>query len=1042
MKHSQTGIARKFLFLMVGLLFAFGANAQTITVRGVVTDPSGEPLIGASILAEGTSAGAATNIDGEYTINVAANGTLVFSYVGYDTQKVAVDGRSSINVTMQENSVMLNEVVAIGYGTVKKSDATGSVAVIKPDEIEAGLATSVQDMLVGQTPGVVVTSGGGPEGSAQIRIRGEASLSANNDPLIVVDGVPLDNNSVQGMSNPLSMINPENIETMTVLKDASATAIYGSRASNGVIIITTKKGKSGKPQISFSANMYVNTPRKTYKTMSTADFRAAVIARSAEGSANLGLLGNADTNWQDEVLRTTVSSDYNLSVGGTTGNLPYRVSLSYTNSNGIIKTSKMDRVVAGFNLNPKFFNDHLQVNANVKGYYLRNQFGNEGAVYNAISYNPTQPVYTNYALAGGDSGMQYLYNGYYQHTQAKSKQGQDGLGFMSNADINPVSNLMERNNYANVYRSNGNLQLDYSFHFLPELHANLNLGYDVSKTNEANIVAPNSGISWKDGYEQYGGGYRKDTYQFKSNTLLDFYLNYKKDFDAIHSGLDVTAGYSWQRFYEENHNAGDVPTTGQFYYPTNAAGNYGVSSLASNVYYLNYVPGSEANVGVPFIPSPLSEDGVYYYKEHLQLLSFFGRLNYTFMGRYLLTATVRGDATSRFSKNNRWGVFPSVALGWKINDEAWMQGAAGWLSDLKLRLGWGQTGQQAVGSTNNYTTTYQQSQGTVLYPNGLYGWYNPYFPNGVNPNLKWETTTTWNGAFDFGFFNNRITGSVEGYYRKTTDLLSYINVPAGSSTVNMLNSNIGDLENYGVEFSIQAKPIVTNDFTWTVNYNVGWNHNEITKLNDNDAVYTTGDGVGNAGTVMVNAVGYPASSFYLYQQVYDENGAPIEGVYVDQDGNGTIDQNAKVINHSKNPKVTMTFGTSLRYKSWDFGFNLRASLGNYVYNNIEASEANYARMFQYGLHNLVQADYYFESEQKMSDYYLRNASYLRCDNITLGYTWENLLNDNLRLRLFAGVQNPFVITKYNGTDPEFSSGIESSPYPKATTYSLGLVATF
>lgn len=1036
MKHSQTGIATKLLFLMAGLLFAFTLKAQTISVSGVVSDPSGEPLIGASILAEGTSQGTATNIDGEYTLNVAPNATLVFSYVGYDVQKVPVDGRTTINVTMTENSVMLNEVVAIGYGTVKKSDATGSVAVIKPDEIEAGLATSVQDMLVGQTPGVVVTTSGGPEGNAQIRIRGEASLSASNDPLIVLDGVPLSSNGVQGMGNSLSMINPENIESMTVLKDASATAIYGSRASNGVIIITTKKGKAGKPQVSFAANMYVNTARKTYNTISVDDFRKAVLDRTKEGDSARDLLGNYNTDWQDQVLRTTVSSDYNLSVGGTAGILPYHASISYTNSNGIIKTSKMDRVVAGFNLSPKFFQDHLSVNANVKGYYIRNQFGNEGAVYDAISYNPTQPVYTHIPLRG-NTGYSELFNGFYQHTQLNNKQGQDGTSFMNNAPINPLSNLLEYNNYANVYRSNGNLQLDYSFHFLPELHANLNLGYDVSKTNEMREVAPNSGKSWKDGPNQFGGGLINDEgmYEFQSNTTLDFYLNYKKDFEAIKSGLDVTAGYSWQRFYKETQNAGTVYTTAMPYFPVdNGDGSY----------TMNWVPGTENLIGTQYSPSPLSEDGLYYYKEHLQLLSFFGRLNYTFMDRYLLTFTVRGDATSRFKKENRWGVFPAVALGWKINNEAWMQGTAGWLSDLKLRLGWGQTGQQAVGEMNNYTLTYQQSQGTVLYPNGSWGTtYNPYFPNGINTDLKWETTTTWNAALDYGFFNNRITGTIEAYYRKTTDLLSWNMVPAGSLTTDYANQNIGDLENLGVEFNIQARPVVTNDFTWVLTYNIGWNKNKITKLINPEARYETGPEVGKDGKVMVNAEGHPASSFYLYQQVYDENGAPIEGAYVDQDGNGIIDANDKVfIGRSKDPKVTMTFGSQFRYKSWDLGFSLRANLGNYVYNNIEASESNYDRMFQYGLHNLVEADYYFETEQKMSDYYVRNASFLRCDNITLGYTWNNLLNDNLKLRLFAGVQNPFVITKYNGTDPEIASGVEASPYPKATTYSLGLVATF
>lgn len=1033
MKHSKTGIAGKLFFLLVGLLCAIGASAQSITVSGTVTDPTGEPLIGASILAEGTSVGTATDIDGHYTINVAPQGTLVFSYVGYDVQKVAVNGRHEINVTMRESSVMLNEVVAIGYGTVKKSDATGSVAVIKPDEVEAGMATSVQDMLVGQTPGVVVTPSGGPEGGASIRIRGGSSLNASNDPLIVIDGVPLSNDGVQGMGNAMGMISPENIESMSVLKDASATAIYGSRASNGVIIITTKKGKSGKPQVNFSANLYVNTPRKTYETMSTDQFRQAVMARSAEGSANRALLGNADTNWQDEVLRTTVSSDYNLSVGGSLGVVPYHVNVSYTNSNGIIKTSKMDRVTAGLSLTPKFFNDHLKVNANVKGYYIRNNFGNEGAVYNAISYNPTQPV-RSWLAATGNAGQQYLWNGYYQHTQSNEKHDQKGISFMNNADINPVSNLMERDNYANVYRSNGNLQLDYALHFLPELHLNLNLGYDVTKTNETNNVEANSGIAWKDGHKQFGGGYGTDTYQFTSNTLLEFYLNYNKEFEAIKSNLDVVAGYSWQRFYRESHNNGSVPFTPEYYYPY---------LNADNQYVIDVVPGTEDNIGSPFVPSELSADGLYYSKSHLQLLSFYGRINYGFMNRYLLTFTLRGDATSRFSKDNRWGIFPAVALAWKINEESFLQGASGWLSDLKLRLGWGKTGQQAVGSTNNYTTTYQMSQGTSLYPNGLNGWYNPIFANGVSPDLKWETTTTYNAGIDFGFLNNRITGSLEYYFRKTTDLLSFVNVPAGSSSVNMLNKNIGDLENYGVEFNIMARPIVTDNFNWTLTYNVGWNHNEVTRLNSPDAGYTTGPSIGSQGlTAMVNAVGQPASSFYLYQQVYDEAGNPVEGVYVDQNGDGTIDQADRVFRHSKDPKVTMTFGSQFRYKSWDLGFNLRASLGNYVYNNVESSNSSYARMFTYGLHNLVKADNYFENDQSLSDYYLRNASFLRCDNITLGYTWDNLIQDKLRLRLFAAVQNPFVITKYNGIDPELSSGVESSPYPKATTYSLGLVATF
>lgn len=1033
MKHLQTGIARKFFFLMVGLLFSVGLNAQTITVSGVVSDPSGEPLIGASILAQGTTVGTSTNIDGEYTINVAPEATLVVSYVGYDTQNVPVDGRTSINVTMQENSVMLNEVVAIGYGTVKKSDATGSVAVIKPDEIEAGLATSVQDMLVGQTPGVVVTQAGGPEGGGTIRIRGGSSLNASNDPLIVVDGVPLSNAGMGGLGNSLGMISPENIESMTILKDASATAIYGSRASNGVIIITTKKGKSGKPTVNFAANLYVNTARKTWKVLDANQFRSLLESRGMD--AALAATGDANTDWQDEVLRTTVSSDYSLSVGGTAGWLPYHAEISYTNNNGIIKTSKMDRVTMGFNLSPKFFDNHLSVNANVKGYYIRNNFADTGALSSAISFDPTHPVRSNEPIVSGNSGFQYLYNGYYEvHNNGTLND---------NATLNPMGLLEQRDNHANVYRSNGNLQLDYSLHFLPDLHLNLNLGYDVMKSNLVDNWAANSATAYKN-HEHYGGAYNFDQYQFRSNTLLNFYLNYKKEVESIYSNFDVTAGYDWQRFYNDGHYTGANGNSGYRVSPgLNTPTYLGKNEAGQQTYGVTVNESTIPLLGQNFQNDGVSADGDYHWADRYQLLSFFGRLNYTFKDRYLLTVTVRGDATSRFAKDKRWGVFPAVALGWKINQEAWMQGAAGWLSDLKLRLGWGKTGQQEIGETINYMALYAIASPSVSYPNGTNGWHLPVYARGYNPDLTWETTTSYNAGLDFGFFNNRITGSIEYYKRKTTDLLAYVAVPAGSSTTNMLNRNIGSLKNYGVEFNIAAKPIVTNDFTWTLSYNVGWNHNEITELTTGASQLKTG-GIsgGNGNTVQIHAEGHPANSFYLFQQVYDESGAPLEGVYVDQNGDAQIDDSDKIINKSPDPKVTMTFGSQFRYKKWDLGFNIRASIGNYVYNNVLSTKAVYNDLFTYGLNNVVENDYYFEQPRYMSDYYLRNASFVRCDNITLGYTWDNLLNDKLRLRLFGAVQNPFVITKYKGVDPEVFGGIDNSVYPRATTYSLGLVATF
>ncbi len=733
------------------------------------------------------------------------------------------------------------------------------------------------------------------------------------------------------------------------------------------------------------------------------------------------------------MLRTTVSSDYSLSIGGTAGVLPYHANISYTNSNGIIKTSKMDRLTLGFNLSPKFFQDHLSVNANVKGFYVRNQFGDAGALSSAISYDPTHPVRSDLPIVGGTSGQKYMFNGFYEVANVNSE---GVVQLNDNASLNPVGMLENKDNYANVYRSNGNLQLDYSMHFLPELHANLNLGYDVSKTNETNATAANSAEAWKN-HEHYGGGYKTDTYQFKSNTMLEFYLNYKKEFDAASQMVDVVGGYTWQRTYNEGHYSGangnaGVRTSPGLNYPT----------LVDGKYYMDQNDATVDLVGKPFQADGISSDGNYHWKDHLQLLSFYGRVNYGLLDRYLLTFTVRGDATSRFSKNNRWGVFPAAALAWKLNNEAFLESASGWLSDLKLRLSWGQTGQQEVGNSINYMPMYAIASPSVSYPNGLGGWYLPVYARGYNPDLTWETTTSYNAALDFGFLNNRITGNIEYYHRKTTDLLAFVAVPAGSSTTNMLNRNIGSLENYGVEFNIQARPIVTKDFTWTLNYNVGWNHNEITELTGNSVFKVGGISGGNGNTVQIHAVGHPANSFYLFQQVYDENGAPLEGVYVDQNGDGQIDEADKIINKSPDPKVTMTFGSQFRWKSWDLGFNIRASIGNYVYNNVLSTKAVYNDLFAYGLNNLVKNDHYFEQPRYMSDYYLRNASFVRCDNITLGYTWDNLINDHLRLRLFGAVQNPFVITKYKGVDPEVFGGIDNSVYPRATVYSLGLVATF
>ena len=1049
---------RTLMTFLIALLAAIPAFAQTVTVQGTVTDEQGEPIIGANVLAKGTAVGQATDFDGKFSINVPKDAVLQVSYIGYLTQEVAVNGQTEIKVVLKENSVVLDEVVALGYGAVKKEDATGSVSVVKPDEIEAGLATSAQDLLVGKSPGVVVTSAGGdPQANATIRIRGGSSLNATNDPLIVIDGVPIDNTSVQGMSNPLAMVSPDNVESMTVLKDASATAIYGSRASNGVIIITTKKGKSGKPQVNFSANMYVNKARKTVDVLTAPEFREVITnywGAGHDATLAFGPVGDPAANrdphnnayldrkwrdnhdWQDDVLRTSVSHDYNLSVGGAAGILPYRVSVNYTQNNGIVHGSSMDRLTAGINLTPKFFDGHLSVQLNAKGYYFHNNFVDGGGIVGAaIAFDPTQETYYDYPMSAKSCACRSLDNGYFVW--------RNGATYNINATENPVALMNERDNYADVLRSNGNLQLDYAFHFLPDLHANLNLGYDWSRTKEYNTIAENSPLAWKN-FDRDGASVQTYTWQMKQNTLLEFYLNYKKQIDAIDSNIDFIAGYSWQHF--KNRGFGDAGTimSPGYLTPTydNATGEY---TLLTNTE-------SYSKIGTIFHDTPTIP-----WVNELQLLSFYGRLNYMFKDTYLLTVTLRDDASSRFSEDTRWGLFPAVALGWKISNMSFMKDAQDVVNELKLRLGWGVTGQQDIpGNYFPYLATYQQASQGSFYPfvnpaTGEITYQQTLYPGGYVKDLKWEETTTYNAGIDVSFLNNRINASLDWYLRDTKDLLCNVTVPIGSATTNEMTINVGTMRNIGLEFAINAKPIVTKDFTWTIDYNVGWNKNEITKLNNTDDpnafVAVTGISGGTNNLVQAHKVGYPAFTYYLFEQVYDEAGNPIEGEFVDQDGNGAIDDNDRVFRYQKDPKVTMSMSNTFNYKNWDFGLTLRANFGAKVYNNV-LSQRNVLNRTWVNTHltNLVDTDVYFTGETGqnlyLSDYYLRNGDFLRVDNITLGYTWKDLCKERLRLRLYGAVQNPFVITKYNGLDPETFSGIDNNVYPRPTTYTLGLVATF
>lgn len=1034
MKDICFQMSRKvWLAALLTLCFSFPALAQKITVSGTVLDPEGEPLIGASVLVQGETMGTATDIDGNYTIQAPSNGTLVFSYVGYDTQNIPVAGKTTINVNMTENTLVLGEVVAIGYGTVKKSDATGAVATVKPSEIEAGLATSAQDLLVGASPGVVVTTDGSPQGGASIQIRGGASISATNDPLIVIDGVPMSTKGVYGASNPLSLVSPENVESMTILKDASATAIYGSRASNGVIIITTKKGSSGRPQVTFTANAYINTPRKYLDVMDADQFRSFILSRYGEDSAQAAQLGTASTDWQKEATRTTISSDYSLSVGGTAGQLPYRVSVSYTNNNGIIKRSSMDRVTGSVSVTPKFFNNTLSVNANVKGSYVVNMYS-DNTLGTCVTMNPTilprdfengSPVFdywTSYNAAGEVTGP--------------GAKGQD-LN-TSTAPVNPIAQLMGKYSKGKSYQSIGNLQLNYKLPFLKELSADLNLAYDYQHGTWGGGNYANTPMAWAGGWQypvykadgtiekaetvKNGGTSFEDQFQTRLNLLLDFVLNYNKYFDAIKTSVDVTGGYSWQKFKNKGRSYSYV-------------NNYG------------YLPGTfehdpayEQYLGVQANPTN-------YFRSPHQLVSFFGRANFVFLDKYLLTATVRRDGTSRFSKDHRWGTFPAFAIGWKILEEDFMEGARGWMNELKIRGGYGVTGQQDIGDDYfPYLPVYSVWTGLgSIYPALLPGGNAvfPVSPEGYNADIKWEETHTWNGGIDFGFLNNRIMGSFEIYRRKTKDLLFNTSYPAGSNITNKGNMNIGDLVNKGIEFNITARPVVTPELTWTTSYNIGYNKNEITKLSD--GADTSFGGVGTDLLAQKHAMGHPASSFYVYEQVYDQDGNPLEGVFVDRNGDGRINEADKYFYHCPTPKVTMTWNNTINWRSWDFGIVFRANIGNWLYNSNMAGTTDMASNNALPLSNMMNDTFLFENQSsltKLSDYFVQNASFVRCDNITLGYTWSNLFQDNLRLRLYGAVQNPFVITKYKGMDPESAGGIDSGVYPRPITFSVGVVAQF
>ncbi|HVU56793.1 MAG TPA: TonB-dependent receptor [Puia sp.] len=992
--------------LLFIVLMGWPALAQKRTISGTVTDVrDGSPLAGVSVLPKGGNTGVATGADGSFHIAVDPGiKTLIFSFVGYSTREIPItDG--PLRIALTSSNAALNEIVVIGYGTARKKDLTGAVAIVGEKDFQKGAFTTPEQMIAGKVAGVsIISNSGQPGAGSTIRIRGGSSLNASNDPLIVIDGVPMDNDIavgqksvIAGAGNPLSFVNPDDIETFTVLKDASSAAIYGTRAANGVILITTKRGKSGAPKINLNSVNSLASLTKKVSVLNAAQFRSVV---NANGDATKkAMLGAANTDWQDQIFQDALGTNNNLSISGGVKKLPYRVSVGYQDQNGILRTDNLKRLSVGLMLNPVLFDNHLRIDLSLKGSKENTRFGNQAAIGGAISFDPTQPVYVKSPRFGG----------YYEWLDATTPTGLANL-----AGRNPLGLLNQHYDKSHPERSIGNIQLDYKFHFLPDLHANVNAGYDISRGQGSTFI-PDSAA---EAYVAGGTGGSNNPYKTnKTNTLFEFYFHYVKEIKSIKSHLEFTPGYSYYDYKTTVYN-----------YPTfNARGVK--------------FPGSD----------PATPTNGY---RHV-LISYFGRLQYTYNDKYVLQASLRRDGSSRFAPGNRWGLFPAVAFAWKMKEESFLQ-SSNVISDLKLRAGYGVTGQQDGIGDYDYLSYYYLSNAAASYQfDSLF--YQGYRPSGFYANRKWEQTATYNVAIDYGLLDGKITGSVDFYYKKTTNLLNQVSQPAGSNFSAYIIANVGSMENKGVEFELGLHPIRRRELTWDMSFNVTYNQNKITNLtvvpdDPNYPGFASGTIAGGIGGqfALINAVGYSKSIFNLYKQVYDASGKPIEGVFVDKNHDGIINQNDLFKSKPADPKVFLGFSTGVTYHKWNAGFVLRSSIGNYVYNNIQSQTGVLTQitgnpvLYNGSTNYLVTKFKGSNAQQLLSDYYIENGSFLRMDNFNVGYDMGRIAHTKVRLRLNASVQNVFVITRYSGLDPEIGAGTANNPgidnnlYPRPRTYALGV----
>jgi TonB-linked SusC/RagA family outer membrane protein len=976
--------------LLLIVLSTFVAKAQTSSLAGTIFDETGTSLPGASIQIKSLNRSTTTDVNGAYRLTglPAGSHVVTVTYVGYSPteETVKVSGQTQLDFTVKPDAQNLNEVVVIGYGTVQKKNLTGSVSTVSSKDFQTGNITTPEQLISGKVAGVQITSNSGQPGAGSvIRIRGGASLNASNDPLIVVDGIPLSGSAIGGAANPLALINPNDIETFTVLKDANATAIYGSRASNGVILITTKRGKSGAPEINFSTVASYGTIAKQVDMLSAEQIRAYVAANDRAYDDDpthtfSSLLGDANTNWQDKIFRNTFTTDNNLSISGSFKNVPYRVSFGYLDQQGSLITDRLQRASGGFRISPSLFDNHLKIDLNLKGTISNTHFANGGAVGAALQFDPTQQVYA-----------ENQFGNYFEWITGDVPN--------PNAPRNPVALIELQNNDTKADRSFGNAQFDYSFHFLPELHANVNIGYDVSK-----------GQGWNrtPAFAAQSAAIRGSMTQFlqnQTNTFVEAYLSYAKDLTAINSNISATAGYGYYDNNIQNNNFNEL----------DAAGNIRIT---------------------PKFPFGIEQN---------KLLSYYGRLNYTLADKYIVSATMRADASSKFSEENRWGYFPSAGFTWRAIGEDFLKNSEV-ISDLKLRLSYGSTGNKdGIGNYDYISKYYLNSNGGQYQVGDTF--YDYYSPAAYDPDLKWETTQTYNAGIDYGFFNNRVTGSVDVYYKKTKDLLSTIDIPVGTNFSNRLTTNVGNMENKGIEASLNISAIKGENLNWDFGFNMAYNKRMVTNLTlnpDENFKIDAGGITGGTGiNIKYNAPNQIPGSFYVYQQVYNEAGVPLEGVYADLNEDGVINTSDQYYFKSPEPQFLFGFTTSLNYKRWTASTVLRASLGNYIYDNISSNLGVRANILSpSAVVNNASPDVLFTnfaSNQFLSDYYIKNASFLKMDNVSLGFNAGNISkNGTANLRITANVQNVFVITNYDGVDPEVASGIDYSMYPRPRTFSLGL----